>query len=757
MTPHPPTIRTDLHLKIVQEIGELVNRSQGLETILGGVVDTVAEALGLDVVSIYLWDRDESELVLRASHGLKLPSDRQVRLSPREGMTGLVYTTRRPQQAVPASQHPRYKYIPDIGEEQYDSYLGVPILLHSQCLGVLVGQYRAQKPFNPAEQTLFQIIASRLAGVLEVADRLDRLRRPTPEQHAYQGKGISSGFACGPVHVLRGLYQSFSGESIPSTGRKNEQVRLSGALSATEKDLETLVEELTASGTLQSGEINIFRTHLAIVRDDAFRKRLNRRITERDESATTAVIQEIEAVANQFARQADPYLRERATDFRDLGEKILTHLHPGHGRDRDRGLPPQSSVLVAHDIGPSLLAQLHRSKIAAIVTEVGGETSHVAILARSLGIPAVSGVKNLMSLVTPGERLLVDGKTGFVFRNPDEGLVAEYQATTAATGRVREALAKAEPAEGISVTANIGFPSDLEAARRYGIRDVGLFRTEFSFMQFDGWPSIEQQREIYGNVASHFEGYVTVRTLDIGADKLLPYFDFPAEDNPLLGLRSIRFSMEYLDLFREQVHAILSKVADGCNLRILLPMVSQVYEVETARDVVRQIGQDIGLGEADLPPMGAMIEVPAIVHQIEDYVDLIDFVSVGTNDLTQYLLAVDRNSHTVGHLFSGLHPAVLRTLRHIQEAMVFCGKECSICGELAGTPTGALALLSMGFTNFSVQPASASVVRFLAGRLTDEIRNDIRQQILSERKEADIRALLLEALSGIHSDLCELE
>jgi phosphotransferase system enzyme I (PtsP) len=758
--------RADFHLKIVQEISDLVNQSIGLDPILKNIANKVGDSLHFDVVSIYLWDKQSNELILRATRGLSVASDHPIRLKPDEGLTGLVYETRRSLIVMPASHHPRYRYFPDIGEEEYESYIGVPILLQNRCLGVLVGQTKEKRLINPAEETLFQIIASRLAGLLEVADRLERLQTPSLIKHetrTYQGKGVSGEFAVGTVYLSRGLFQEVSVDKLEPYNVEEEISRLLAAFTSVDKGLRNLIQTLEREGILSENEINIFQTHLLILKDSTFRNTIVEKIREKNIAAEPAVIEGIESIAGQFENLDDRYLRERAQDFRDLGEKILYYLLRSRGSEKVFTKPREGSVVVAYDLGPSFLAMLHKNKIAAIVTEKGGETSHTAILARSLGIPAVVGIGNICNLVKSGETLLVDGKTGFIFSNPDRDLVLEYENTYRKLARLKEVIEREKAVDvqdtstSIILTANIGFPVDIEMAKQCHLKDVGLFRTEFAFAQYNKWPGVQEQIKIYEDLARHFEGYITIRTLDIGADKLLPYFTFPNEANPLLGLRAIRFSMEYLDLFEDQIRAILLTMKKGYRFRILLPMVSNIWEVETTREILEQLGTEIGIPYRELPLLGIMMEVPAVLHQLDDYKDIIDFVSVGTNDLTQYLLAVDRNSNIVGHLYSGFHPAVLRTLNDIFLKTKSLGKEVTVCGELAGTAPGALALISIGYRQLSVLPSRAPVIRYLCKRIDEDLCRTIQSKILSERKEREIERYLNEVLESIDPSLIEVE
>lgn len=767
MTSKATIERADFHLKIVKEISELVNQSTGLNTVLKKVVSKIGGSLHFDVVSVYLWDSEKGVLSLRSTKGLSVdPLKHPITLSPEEGLTGLVYQTSRPLTVMPASKHKRYRYFPEIGEEEYESYIGVPILLQNRCIGVLVGQTKEKRAVTPAEETLFQIIASNLAGLLEVADRLERLKTPSIIKHetrSHQGKGVSSGIAIGNVFMFRGLFRQISNEKLKSRGPEVELKRLKQALRDVEEEIKHVIKTLDSEALLSKAEIDIFRAHLLVLQGSTLRTTLLQRLEEGDIPAELAVIEGIESIAEQFEGLSDRYLREKAQDFRDIGERILQELVKHKKGRKAASEPMEGSVLVAYEIGPSFISMLLKNKFSALVIEKGGETSHAVIIAKSLGIPAVVGIDNIFGLVRAGEKVIVDGKTGFIFSNPDESLIEEYESTYGKYVKLRETieeegkLPSSEEKIGIELSANIGFPIDVQLARQYGIKDVGLFRTEFAFAQYERWPKVREQVGIYKKLAEEFEGTVTVRTLDVGTDKLLPYFDFPKEENPLLGLRAIRFSMEYLDLFKDQIKAILLATKKGHRFRILLPLITNFWEVETAKEIIEQLSQEVGLSRADIPPLGIMMEVPAIVYQLNDFKDVIDFISIGTNDLIQYILAVDRNSNMVGHLYSGFHPAVLRALDHIEYRTRELGIDVSVCGELAGTPSGALCLLALGYRHFSVSPSHVPVIRYLCNRLDKNVLDSLRAQTLHINKRSDIERHLIETLEQIDPALIEIE
>lgn len=756
--------RSDFHLKVVQEIGDLINRTSGLNNILDQVVNKIGNALNFDIVSVYLWDTDKEKLVLKATRGLKVDPQNPITLKASEGLTGYVFTSKRPLIAMPASEHPYYKYFPEIGEEEYESYIGLPIQLQNRYMGVLVGQTNEQRLIHPSEESLFQIISNRLAALLEVADSLERLKPASSKKKirtTLQGKGVSSGFAVGNVYIFKGLYDRYAPDVLPKGGVQEESEKIVNAFINVKKDLDYLISDLKNQHFLSESEISIFETHLLILNDSSFQNKILDRIKKKKVSAERALIDTVEELAKHFEGLTDIYFKERAGDFRDIGQRVLQYLIETKTNGASSTEVKKGSILVARDVGPSFITMLYKNKISAIVTEKGGETSHLVILAKSLGIPAVVGIENISDLLNTGEKIIVDGKTGFVITHPDRELIKDYQSKFSKFAKLRDFIEKESQKNTntdiiLKLTANIGFPIDVSLADQYNLKDVGLFRTEFAFSQFDRWPELKEQVDIYDKVAEKFKGYITVRTLDVGADKLLPYLKFPEEENPLLGLRAIRFSMEYLDTFQDQIKAILLAGTRGHKFRILLPMVTNIWEVETARELIEQIGDEIGVNKTELPPLGMMIEVPGLIYQLEDYRHLVDFISIGTNDLIQYLLAVDRNSNEVGHLYSSYHPSIIRMLYDLFRKTEHLHMEISLCGEIAGSLSGSLILLSLGYRVLSVSPTRAPVIRYLVNNIDINLLEEVKKHILFEKKEKEIESYLNEVIENIHPSLNEL-
>jgi len=536
-----------------------------------------------------------------------------------------------------------------------------------------------------------------------------------------------------------------------------EQERLSAACDAVDRELAELLHTLVTDAKMSEAELGIFKAQRQLLGDPMFQASLSEGAKTGLNAAEAVVQDAVESLCRQFAALGPSFFRERLFDLRDIEEKLLRNLMQERGELVSSSAVQQGSILVAHEVGPSLLIALG-GVIRGVVTEVGGEGGHMAILARSLGIPAITGIEGLMDLVNFGDPLLVDGRTGFLFVSPVEALVRDYDHYRKKQEEIRTHLQEGgRDTEGaivpVKVSANIGFPGDLRSAVKAELTDIGLFRTEFSFMQRSAWPTIEDQVQQIVETAKAVSGWITIRTLDIGSDKQLPYFTMPREENPMLGLRSIRFSMENTRSLNEQLYAILKAWKLGCKVRVLLPMVTQLWEVDSVRQMMDSIAEELELAPDNRPPLGMMIEVPGVFWQLDDFLPRVDFLSFGTNDLVQYLLCVDRNSSHVGHLYCEHHPIVIRFLEQVFKKVHEAGKSITVCGEMAGSPLGILILLALGYTQMSVVPQRAYVVRYIAKRVTADALARIRAEILHEPNTNLIQSFLGRELGLIHPDL----
>lgn len=741
--------RADIHLMLIREIGDLLDRGGDLDLALGAVVDRLAGALGFEVVSIYLWNRGDAVLELRASHGLVVPKARPFRLSPGEGLTGYVFETQRPLTALPASAHPRFRALEGSGELDYESYLGVPVALGTRALGVLVAQTRGRRGITPAEQMLFEIVAARLAGLLDIATHFVGRGEREHGPRVLQGRSVATGLAVGPAVCLSGPTPR-RGRGAGAATPEDERARLEAATASVGAEIEGLIERLGGDGRLEGADVDILRFHRTLLSDPGLLENLDKALRTPGLTAERAVERVLDEQADRLRAAPIAYLAARAGDLVDLRDRLLERLESGDERSAE-GLP-EGAVVLAEDVGPLLFARLVDARISGLVTVHGGAGSHTAILAQSLGIPAVSGVPDALRIVRPGDPVLVDGRTGIVVRHPDPGLVADFEAQQRQAEDLRARLAVpegdlAEDGLDLTISANVGFPADIEAAGRFQLRAAGLARSEFFFLTRTTRPDVAAQTAHYSRLAAAFPDGVTIRTLDIGGDKRLPYVEFPPEDNPMLGLRGIRYTMEHLDLLTEQIEAIVATHAAGHKVRILLPMVSHLWELKTAGELLRGAGEAQGIDVDALPPLGMMLEAPAMLWQLDDVARHVDFLTVGTNDLAQYLLAVDRGSSVVGHLYSPLHPAVLRALGEARRTAARLGLPIGVCGELAGRPSGALALAALGYRELSVAPSRAPLLAHLARHTPATALDEVADAVLAASDVRETEDALRAALA----------
>jgi phosphotransferase system enzyme I (PtsP) len=530
-----------------------------------------------------------------------------------------------------------------------------------------------------------------------------------------------------------------------------ELARLDKAIEETR--LQTVLLEKQVAGRLAESDAGIFHTHLMVLEDRGFLDKLHREVT-RGHGAATAVKLAVAEYLEAFGRMEDPYLRERAADIRDIGRRILAHLA---GRGTPDPALSAEGIIVAAELLPSDMAALDPARVRGIVTERGEATSHAAIMARSLGVPALMGVRGALRTIAQGDRLILDANSSCVYVNPGDHVVAEYRRLEEERRRESDrldGLRDAAPlsADGVRVTlrANIGLISDVEIALHNGADGVGLYRTEFPYMVREDFPTREDQYGLYRRVVERFAGAsVTIRTLDVGGDKHLPYAPQEFEENPFMGLRSVRFTLENPEIFRTQIEAILMAGAFG-PVRILFPLITSLDEVRRCKVVVAEAREALereGAAFAREVPLGVMIEVPAAVWLAPALAAEVDFFSVGTNDLVQYLLAADRTNALVRRYYDHLHPAVLAALRHVAEAArrEKCG--LSICGEMASEPRAFLLLFGLGYREFSLPAPYIPRMKQLLAGISSADAAETAAECLRQGDALRVAALLDEALA----------
>ena len=718
-------------LEVLRRLIQDVNAADSLEDALVLIVAQVRAAMQTDVCTIYLHDKPSEKLIFRATEGLNKDKVGQFGLTFDEGLVGWVATREEPLNLDDASAHPQFQWVEGLGEEPFNAFLGAPIVHQRDLLGVLVVQQGDHRRFSEDEEAFLITVSAQLAGLIahaELAGAISQSHTSKPDtESAARLSGIA---ACSGIGIGTAAWVSPHADlqTVPSrqsTDRRAELKAFREALASVRADIAQVAENL--EDELGPEDRALFGVYLNILDDSTLGGEVAALIKS-GEWAQGALSQVMLRHIRHFERMEHSYLRERAVDVRDLGTRVLGYLQDANRQQIDY---PDATVLVAEELTASTLGEIPRDKLVGIVSMRGSANSHTAILARAMGIPAVVGVEDLPLKRLPDQRLVVDGYNGRIYVNPHADLLTRFEGLLAEDEALFEELAPlahqpAQTADGavVPLWVNTGVAADVQRAREFGAEGVGLYRTEVSFLLRDRFPSEEEQRQLYREqLEAFYPAPVTMRTLDIGGDKALPYFPIE-ESNPFLGWRGIRVTLDHPEIFLTQVRAMLRANEGLDNLRILLPMVTAIDELRVARDLILRCHREVRSEgcSAPLPPIGVMIEVPAAVYLAGPFAEEADFLSVGSNDLTQYLLAVDRGNARVAELYQALHPAVLAALEHIIEAAHQHDKPVSICGELAGDPRAAPLLVAMGFDQLSMNAGSLSVIKRVLSAFT---RNEL--------------------------------
>lgn len=717
--------------RIVQE----VNTADSLQQALDLMVNRVRDAMGTEVCSIYLLDDKAERYVLMASEGLKRTAVGRVSLGLHEGLVGQVGQREEPINLEDAFLHPKFHYLSETGEDPFHAYLGVPVMHQGKVLGVIVIQQRDARRFDQSEEAFLVTISAQLSAVVAHARATGRLHLE-PERSDLpvfiSGLSGAQGAAIGTGVVL---YPPADLSAVPDREAEDvsaEIALLDDALVRTREEVRQLGQRAAQLGPEEQA---LFDAYLRMLDRHALAGEVVRQIRESRQWAQGALRRVVDEHARNFELMDDAYLRERAADVRDLGRRMLAHLQSANRR---KVTFPKDAILLADEITTPMLMEVPQECIRGIASLRGAHNSHVAIVARAMGIPTVVGATGMPLKQMDGKEVIIDGFRGRVIiqasaelKHQFENIIREEQQLSEGLEKLRDLPAETEDGQRVRIQVNTGLMTDINRSLERGAEGVGLYRTEIPFMVRDRFPSEDEQRLIYREQLAAFAPEpVTMRTLDIGGDKSLPYFPI-AEDNPFLGWRGIRVTLDHPEIFMTQVRAML-KASEGLNnLRIMLPMVTTVFEAEEAQRLIHRAFMEVkGEGlQIEMPPVGVMIEVPAAVYQARALAQRVDFFSIGTNDLTQYLLAVDRNNPQVSSLYNSCHPAVLHALWHVVEQAHEEEKPVAVCGEMAGNPALAILLLAMGVDSLSMNasnlPRVKAAIRGVKASFARQLLNEV--------------------------------
>jgi phosphotransferase system enzyme I (PtsP) len=780
-TKKPPQIPP--HLDLLADISTLISQSHDLQETLDSIVATVVERMQTEVCSIYILDRKKSRLTLWATKGLDPESVGKVSMGTSEGLTGLVIERMKPVMVADTLAHPRYKYFPETHEEHFHSFLGVPLIDRKLPIGVLVVQTSRRRDFSRDEIRLLTTISAQAASIIVQARLAESLKNKEEERKDFQkrmndamrklrsyegvrrerpsrlhwrgrlnGLAASPGFGRGKAFVLEPRMELSAIKKKKARSPQRETERFRGAV---ERGIEQInVVKNRMSHLISKEENAIFDVYRLILEDPTIIEQIETQILKEAYTAEYAVRVVFERYLATISQFDDNYLRERTTDVKDAAQRLLENLSGTSGQPYD---VPDDAVLVAHDLSPADLSMLEGDKFQGICLATGGVTSHASILAKSFEIPSVVAIGDLMESVHQGDMLIVDGNAGNVHVNPNSEVIREYNRLERDYAELNRELGELkglppETLDGhrVSLYANIGLLSDVAFAQLHGAQGIGLYRTEIPFLSHRDFPSEEEQYGLYSRVVEGMAGKpVTIRTLDIGADKYPSYMrSVPTEPNPFLGWRSIRISLEVEEIFKTQLRAIL-RAGDLGRVRLLIPMVSSLEEIQRVKEILAEAKNELereGTPYDRQMELGIMVEVPAAVQLADRFLREVDFLSIGTNDLIQYILAVDRSNRRVASLYEPLHPAVLAALNTTIRAGKQEGKRVGMCGEMAGDPLSALLLLGMGLEEFSMGSLYIPVIKKAIRSITYEAAKTAAEIVLEMDTVGEIKRYLFEQM-----------
>lgn len=739
-------------LDVLRRIVQEVSGAEDLAGALALVVQRVRHAMNADACSVYLLDHDARHYVLMATDGLNSEAVGRLRVPLGAGLISLVGERKEPVNLDNAHTHDRFQIFPEINEEQFHAFLGVPIVHRRSPLGILVVRHRSARKFESDEEAFLVTMASQLAGAIahaEIAGDVAKL----VEHHAridYSLDGLpgAPGVVVGTALVV---YPSADLDAVPDRTVDDpvaEVAVFTAAVERTRAEIEYFSQQL---GSIARDDRALFDAYLMMLNSDSLIGKTIARI-QQGSWASGALRDTIRDHVRAFNEMDDPYLRERASDVRDLGRRILMAIQSG-----ERRAPPypEKTILVGDEITATMLAEVPRDKLCGIVSVRGSSLSHVAILAHAMGVPAVVGVDDLPVSRVDRCEMVVDGYRGRIYISPRAGVRQEYQRLAreeaqlaAGLEELRDLPSRTPDDRDVHLYANTGLIADLTPSLSSGAEGIGLYRTEFPFMVRERFPSEDEQQETYRQILEAFAPRpVVLRTLDIGGDKSLSYFPIK-EDNPFLGWRGIRVTLDHPEIFLVQLRAMMRASRGLDNLHILLPMISQIGEVDEALKLIdRAFAELCAEGEPlARPKIGMMIEVPSTLFLMDRLAPKVDFFSVGTNDLTQYLLAVDRNNSRVASLYDALHPAVIAALAHVVAQAELHGKPVSVCGEMAGDPYAAPILIGLGVRSLSMSSASLLRVKWVVRSISYERCRAIARHALQLSDARSVRDFLEEEL-----------
>ncbi|CCV05201.1 Phosphoenolpyruvate-protein phosphotransferase; PtsP [Mesorhizobium metallidurans STM 2683] len=735
---------------LLKRLRELMQEPLEPQERLDRIVRDIASNMVAEVCSLYVL-RADSVLELYATEGLNPNAVHLAQLRLGQGLVGTIAASARPLNLSNAQEHPAFAYLPETGEEIYNSFLGVPVLRAGRTLGVLVVQNKTMRHYRDDEVEALETTAMVIAEMIATGD-LARLTRPGLELDlrrpvSFTGLSFNEGVGLGhvvlhePRIVVTNLFNEDSEEEIR---------RLDTSLGSLRLSIDDMLERRDVA--FEGEHRQVLEAYRMFANDSGWVRRLEEAI--RNGLTAEAAVEKVQSdMRARMLHMTDPYLRERMSDFDDLANRLLRQLM-GRGPEDVAASLPKDAIIVARSMGAAELLDYPRDKLRGVVLEDGAATSHVVIVARAMGIPVAGQMKGAVSMAENGDAIIVDGEEGLIHLRPQPDLEAAYAEKVRFRARRQEVYRelRKKPSvtrDGVQVDLlmNAGLAVDLPQLAEAGAAGIGLFRTELQFMVASTFPRAEAQEKLYRDVLDAARGKpVTFRTIDIGGDKVLPYFKGAIqEENPALGWRAIRLTLDRPGLLRTQIRALL-KACGGRELKLMLPMVTELGEIAQAREIIDREVRHLSRFAHHLPTslkLGAMLEVPSLLFQLDELMKAVDFVSVGSNDLFQFVMAVDRGNTQLSDRFDTLSTPFLRVLKQIADAGARNHTPVTLCGELAGKPISAMALIGLGYRSISMSPASIGPVKAMLTELPlDELQAFFDDNLMAPAQGLPMRALL---------------
>lgn len=751
-------------LSVLRNISEVIAKVEDSREVLSKIVTILARSLDVDVCSVYEYDTDRNQLVLTATFGLNQEAVGGVMMPPGTGLTGACFKKNEIINIENPSQHPDFIYFGNTGEEKFNSYIGIPLAIGGKVVGVLTLQRQKREIFSSSVVDVAKSLAPQMANLMLNAGMLRHLasshqpgvsKADSKNSFMLKGIAVNSGVSRGEALKFRVRDWLNEAEHETHNDLKKELDLFERALARTREN--TIKLETRALSMISEADASIFNAHLMFLEDRTILEDIKREITDESHSLEFSISLVYKRFEKKFLQLSEQTFRERLIDFKDVMLRLMESVKMLRNQEDDSNVietKDKNWILVADELMPSDLLRLPIDNLVGIICERGGMTSHVAILAKAFEIPALLGVAGIMNQVNDYDEIILDCHAEKAYINPPENIKTQFdellRASDEAETEISAGPAMTSDGVRIKLQANISLICETSMLKKYGAEGIGLYRTEFLFMVRDYLPSEDVQYDVFSKVVGESDGDVTLRVLDVGGDKSLNYINLPKEENPALGMRGIRLLIANQDILRSHLRAVL-RAGKSSRLKILFPMISKLEEVRFIRAMLKEVEEGLISDRAEFSKdyqVGIMLEVPSAFIGLKKIIDSVDFVSVGTNDLQQYMFALERGRSEESSN-DCLNPLFLQILADIGE--IFRSrpeKGLSVCGEMAGNPLAVPLLIGAGIKAFSMPPKVIPLIKNTVAAFSEKECIDLLQRALQMDSAEEVAAMQKSVLAG---------